>query len=56
MEKIEFQNNKSPALNNNTLMKMQDNIETHRYIKTLETELTDNSQITLPASYKVRKR
>lgn len=40
---------------------MQDNIEKaideqieHRYSITLETELADNSEITLPTSYKVR--
>ena len=32
---------------------MQDNIETNRYKITLETDLADNSELTIPANYKV---
>lgn len=35
---------------------MQDNIETNRYSTTLQTDLADNSELTLPAYYKVRNR
>lgn len=52
MEKIVFKNNQEPALDENTLNALQGNIETHRYSTTLETELADNSQITVP-NYKV---
>lgn len=53
MEKIVFKNNKEPALDENTLNALQDNIGTNRYKITLEADLADNSEITLPASYKV---
>lgn len=32
---------------------MQDNIETNRYKITLEADLADNSELTIPANYKV---
>ena len=35
---------------------MQDNIETNRYKITLEADLADNSELTIPANYKVRNR
>lgn len=56
MEKIVFKNNQEPALDENTLNALQDNIETNRYKITLEADLADNSELTLPASYKVRNR
>lgn len=56
MEKIVFENNQEPALDENTLNALQDNIETNRYKITLETDLADNSELTLPAYYKVRNR
>lgn len=56
MEKIVFKNNQEPALDENTLNALQDNIETNRYKITLEADLADNSELTLPANYKVRNR
>ena len=56
MEKIVFKNNQEPALDENTLNALQDNIETNRYKITLETDLADNSELTIPANYKVRNR
>ena len=35
---------------------MQDNIETNRYNTTLQSDLADNSELTIPANYKVRNR
>ena len=52
MEKIVFKNNQEPALDENTLNALQDNIETNRYKITLEADLADNSVLTLPAYYK----
>lgn len=56
MEKIIFKNNQAPALDEDTLNTLQDNIETNRYSTTLQTDLADNSELTLPANYKVRNR
>lgn len=56
MEKIVFKNNQEPALDENTLNALQDNIETNRYKITLQSDLADNSELTIPANYKVRNR
>lgn len=53
MDKVNFVNGQAPYINEDNLDKMQDNAELKKYNLTLESELADNSQITVPANYRV---
>lgn len=53
MDKINFANGQAPYINEDNLDKIQDNAELKKYNLTLESELADNSQITVPAYYRV---
>lgn len=53
MDKVNYVNGQAPYINQDNLNKMQDNAELKKYNLTLESELADNSQITVPANYRV---
>lgn len=53
MNKIDFINGQAPYINSDNLKTMQDNAELKKYNLTLESELADNSQLTVPANYRV---
>lgn len=53
MDKIKFVNGQAPYINDESLNQMQDNIEQHRYQLKLESSIADNSEMTLPAYYRV---
>ena len=54
MDKVNYVNGQAPYINEDNLNKMQDNAELKKYNLTPESELADNSQITVPAYYRVR--
>lgn len=53
MDKIKFINGQAPYINEDNTNKMQDNAELNKYNLTLESSLADNSQLTVPAYYRV---
>lgn len=53
MNKIAYKNGQEPAIDDNNLNLMQDNAEINRYTLTLDSSLADNSQLTVPANYRV---
>lgn len=54
MDKVNFVNGQAPYINEDNLIKIQNNAELNKYNVTLESELADNSQLTVPAYYRVR--
>lgn len=53
MDKVNYVNGQAPYINQDNLNKMQDNAELKKYTYTLQSALADNSQLTVPAYYRV---